>query len=417
MPEVIRIENISKRYRLGVLDGATLKQDIGMAWKKATGGNQAGTEELQADNFLWALRNINLGIEQGQPVGFIGKNGAGKSTLLKILSRVTLPTSGSIKGIGRIASLLEVGTGFHPELTGRENVFLNGHILGMTRKEIQQKFDDIISFSGVEPFIDTPVKRYSSGMYVRLSFAVAAHLNPDILIVDEALAVGDAEFQARCHDKMKEIANRQGKTVIFVSHNLQAIRNLCQRAVYFENGTIADDGKPDEVIAGYLKKEHVQFLSVSFDTPENARGNQLIRIKKAAIVANQPNNEIIDTATPLSIEFEFWQFLQPGSNVIAGVHLYDFSGVCLLDMYSDAVYTAGALISGHCNIPPGFLASGSYYISIDFIKDKNERLYFYEACLSFDVKRSENETMPYSNWNGFIRPGFPVTLTQTDRLA
>ncbi len=235
-----------------------LYRDLQSAWAKFRGHEDPNApigfkhdKRLEHGDEFWALRNVDLEVKEGEILGIIGRNGAGKSTLLKILSQITAPTEGKIKVKGRIASLLEVGTGFHPELTGRENVFLNGAILGMTRKEVRSKFDEIVAFADINEFIDTPVKRYSSGMYVRLAFAVAAHLDPEILIVDEVLAVGDAGFQAKCLSKIKEVANDQTKTVIFVSHNQGAIRAICSRAVLLAEGRIAYSGSPDQVLAHY----------------------------------------------------------------------------------------------------------------------------------------------------------------------
>ncbi|QHT65781.1 ATP-binding cassette domain-containing protein [Rhodocytophaga rosea] len=254
---VISVEGLGKRYRLGSIGTGTLSQDLNIWW-----ANLRGKENPYAklepdypthskDNEFWALKDLNFEISQGQAVGIIGMNGAGKSTLLKILSRITAPTLGEIKVDGRIASLLEVGTGFHPDLTGRENIFLNGAILGMSKFEIRSKLDEIISFSGVEKHIDTPVKRYSSGMHVRLGFAVAAHLEPEILIVDEVLAVGDAEFQKKCIGKMKEVAG-EGRTILFVSHNMAAVAKLCSRAILLRQGKIHLDSTVDDAIGTYL---------------------------------------------------------------------------------------------------------------------------------------------------------------------
>jgi len=258
MPPVISVEHLSKVYRLGLIGTGTFSHDLEVWWAKVRGkpnpmlkigetdhGNRDGEE-------LWALRDVSFTVEQGQALGIIGRNGAGKSTLLKILSRVTAPTNGRVKVKGRIASLLEVGTGFHPELTGRENIFLNGAILGMTKSEINRKFDEIVDFSEVEKFIDTPVKRYSSGMYVRLAFAVAAHLEPEILIVDEVLAVGDAEFQKKCLGKMGDVAH-EGRTVLFVSHNMGAVKALCVSAMLLDMGQKIYSGPVDDVATFYLR--------------------------------------------------------------------------------------------------------------------------------------------------------------------
>src|SRR5688500_14883915 len=236
---VIKVENLSKQYRLGNVGTGTISHDVNRWWHGIRGkedpylkiGEENNPSVKSNSEYVWALRDINFAVNHGEVLGVIGRNGAGKSTLLKILSRTTAPTTGSVKIKGRVASLLEVGTGFHPELTGRENIFLNGAILGMTKREIKTKFDEIVDFSGVERYIDTPVKRYSSGMYVRLAFAVAAHLESEILIVDEVLAVGDAEFQKKCLGKMGEVSKGQGRTVLFVSHNIQAISSICERGI------------------------------------------------------------------------------------------------------------------------------------------------------------------------------------------
>ena len=243
---VIKVENISKQYRLGQVGTGSLAHDINRTWHRVRGKEdpylkigEVNDRAVKGDSeYVWALRDINFEVKQGEVLGIIGRNGAGKSTLLKILSRTTTPTTGQIKIKGRVASLLEVGTGFHPELSGRENIFLNGAILGMTKKEIKSKFDEIVDFAGVERYIDTPVKRYSSGMYVRLAFGVAAHLEPEILIVDEVLAVGDAEFQKKALGKMKDISEGQGRTVLFVSHNMASLQNLCNEAVLLVNGYV-----------------------------------------------------------------------------------------------------------------------------------------------------------------------------------
>jgi len=244
MSTVIKVENLSKAYQLGDFGTGTISRDLERYWARIRGkedpflkiGETNDRTTKGESDVVWSLRDINFDIEQGDAVGIIGRNGAGKSTLLKILSRVTSPTTGSVKVKGRIASLLEVGTGFHPELTGKENIFLNGAILGMRKAEIKRKFDEIVDFSGVERYIDTPVKRYSSGMYVRLAFAVAAHLESEILIVDEVLAVGDAEFQKKCLGKMGDISKSEGRTVLFVSHNLQSVRAICNSGIVLKTG-------------------------------------------------------------------------------------------------------------------------------------------------------------------------------------
>ena len=263
---IIKVENVSKCYRLGAIGSGTIRADVERLWNRIRGksnaqlrieqggGNVSNSKDLfrrAETDYIWALRHLSFEVNKGEVIGIIGKNGAGKSTLLKILSRVTTPTEGEIKIKGRIASLLEVGTGFHPELTGRENIFLNGAILGMSKDEVRKNFDEIVDFSGVSKFIDTPVKRYSSGMYVRLAFAVAAHLEPEILIVDEVLAVGDMGFQKKCLRKM-ETVSKQGRTVLFVSHNMSSIQRLCSRSLLLESGTCMYDGKTENTIEKYL---------------------------------------------------------------------------------------------------------------------------------------------------------------------
>ncbi len=286
MSTVIQIENIWKEYRLGVIGHGTLTHDLESWWARVRGKEDpnskitpmlAGQEkQIEGDHF-WALRGINLEVKEGEILGIIGKNGAGKSTLLKILSRVTAPTKGNIKVKGRIASLLEVGTGFHPELTGRENIFMNGAILGMSKREIRSKLDEIIDFSGVEDFVDTPVKRYSSGMYVRLAFAVAAHLDPEILIIDEVLAVGDAEFQKKCLGKMNDVA-RAGRTVLFVSHNMGAIKSLCSHVIAIESGRVGLKGEPEKVVTNYLSAIIEKADQNCVSQRKDRSGNGLIRV-------------------------------------------------------------------------------------------------------------------------------------------
>lgn len=290
----IKVENLSKAYQIGQIGTGTISRDLERFWKTKIRKQEdpflkigeANDRSVKGESdIVWSLRDINFKINQGEAVGIIGKNGAGKSTLLKLLSRVTSPTTGEIKVKGRIASLLEVGTGFHPELSGRENIYLNGAILGMRKKEITRKLDEIIEFSGVQRYIDTPVKRYSSGMYVRLAFAVAAHLESEILIVDEVLAVGDAEFQKKCLGKMGDISKSEGRTVLFVSHNMAAVKNLCSKAIVLNNGEIAFNGGVEEGIDFYS-----EIFSQSFSSQPTHKDYQ----KKLAILSSQvfANNKI-----------------------------------------------------------------------------------------------------------------------------
>ncbi len=298
MSLAIKVENLSKAYQLGTFGTGTLSQDIERKWAKIRGkedpflkiGEENDRTKKGNSNIVWSLKDINFDIGQGDAIGIIGRNGAGKSTLLKILSQITYPTQGRVKVKGRVASLLEVGTGFHPELTGRENIYLNGAILGMSRREIANRFDEIVDFSGVEKYLDTPVKRYSSGMYVRLAFAVAAHLETEILIVDEVLAVGDLEFQKKCLGKMGDITSNSGKTVIFVSHNINAIKSLCRKSIYLKNGLLHEYNVTNKVISNYLgndqqsniksreldeyENDNIKFINAELSTYEKNNNEQ-----------------------------------------------------------------------------------------------------------------------------------------------
>ncbi|PKQ70837.1 ABC transporter ATP-binding protein [Raineya orbicola] len=280
---VLRVENLWKQYRLGLIGSGTIRDDLARFWAKLQGKEdptlkigETNDRNIIEGEYVWALQDINFEVKQGEVLGIIGKNGAGKSTLLKILSKVTSPTKGKIYTKGRVASLLEVGTGFHPELTGRENIFLNGAILGMTKNDIRKKFDEIVEFSGIGKYIDTPVKRYSSGMYVRLAFAVAAHLEPEILIIDEVLAVGDAEFQKKCLGKMKEVSG-EGRTVLFVSHNMGAVRNLCSKAIFMEKGKIAFQGETNKVVGRYLQNTNENLSGIFEIGKKTADGTVIIQ--------------------------------------------------------------------------------------------------------------------------------------------
>ncbi|MCX6056507.1 MAG: ABC transporter ATP-binding protein [Chloroflexi bacterium] len=315
MPKtVISVENVSKSYQLGVINTGTFRGDLKRWWARQRGKPDPFQKIGETDHgnrqgeTLWALKDINFQVQQGEALGIIGRNGAGKSTLLKILSRVTAPTSGTVKVKGRIASLLEVGTGFHPELTGRENVFLNGAIMGMSRVEVARKFDEIVDFSGVEKFIDTPVKRYSSGMYVRLAFAVAAHLEPEILIVDEVLAVGDIEFQQKCLGKMGNVAN-EGRTVLFVSHNMAAVQQLCSKGLVLSSGQLLFSGSIRDSIEEYINvsKRSIDYGKDGFVDLENVREKIYQgKIFKRIRVLDKNNNpcQTFPMLNPIKIEVE-----------------------------------------------------------------------------------------------------------------
>ncbi|MBV7268540.1 ABC transporter ATP-binding protein [Winogradskyella luteola] len=312
---ILKVENISKQYRLGLIGTGTLRHDLNRWWYKIRGKEdpflQVGEVNDRSvkgeSDYVWALQDINFEVEKGEVLGIVGKNGAGKSTLLKILSRVTAPTQGEVKTKGDIASLLEVGTGFHPEMTGRENIFLNGAILGMTKKEIKQKLEQIIAFSGCARYIDTPVKRYSIGMRVRLAFSVAAFLEPDILVVDEVLAVGDAEFQKKAIGKMQDISQGEGRTVLFVSHDMTSIEALCSRVIVLQNGKIALIDTPQKAIEFYLKSDQTDD-EINY---VNVRGDKQFYIKKITINGGHNRNNIVKSGSSIKMKFELNKGLLP----------------------------------------------------------------------------------------------------------
>lgn len=330
---VISVEHLSKSYRLGTIGGGTLREDVNR-WMAKLRRRPDPTVKIGQEHHarlmgkeFWALQDVSFEVKQGEILGIIGRNGAGKSTLLKILSRVTAPTSGCVKIIGRVASLLEVGTGFHPELTGRENVFLNGAILGMTKAEIRKKFDEIVAFSEVEEFIDTPVKRYSSGMYVRLAFAVAAHLEPEILIVDEVLAVGDAQFQKKCLGKMGEVS-RAGRTVLFVSHQIAAVTRLCQSGLWMDGGEIREHGRSDLVCSHYLTNGSGVGTRREWGREDRAPGNEWVRLECVEALADGKPASPVDIKSPVDISLVY-RALKGGKVLIPNIHLYADDGTLI----------------------------------------------------------------------------------------
>ena len=332
---IIEVQGLSKRYRLGQLGARTLREDVERFWRRLRGsGPVSASTSMPAagtgsgDQDFWALRDVSFEVQPGEVLGIIGRNGAGKSTLLKILSRITRPTSGEAILRGRIASLLEVGTGFHPELTGRENIFLNGAILGMKKAEVAAKLDEIVAFAEVGPFIDTPVKRYSSGMYVRLAFAVAAHLEPEILIVDEVLAVGDAAFQQKCMGKMKEVSGRDGRTVLFVSHNMAAVAQLCSRALLLQDGGLLRQGPAGQVTRDYLEKQSEAIAEVAWQNEEQSPGDDRVRLLGLRLIQEDQTTTVVDINRPLQVEFRF-RVLRQVQNLVSGVSFYDAQENCL----------------------------------------------------------------------------------------
>lgn len=379
---VIKIENLWKEYRLGVIGHGTLTQDLQSWWAKIKGREdpnrkiatlKRGQEGQIVGNRFWAIRDMNLEVRKGEILGIIGKNGAGKSTLLKIISRVTAPSRGSIKVKGRIASLLEVGTGFHPELTGRENIFMNGAILGMSKLEIKVKLDQIIDFSGIERFIDTPVKRYSSGMHVRLAFAVAAHLEPEILVVDEVLAVGDIEFQKKCLGKMDDVA-KSGRTILFVSHNMAAIRNLCTKLILLENGSLLVEGETNEIIEEYLRdKRKMEQSVVSFDCVEE-KPFQLLEVSLLDEKGIAKMSFDCDQSVSVKCKFLVRETV-PGLYGYATISQLDGTVVFESDSFDTHPNILDNLPPGRScftlKVPPRTLSPGDYQIYLNFGSPNN----------------------------------------------
>ena len=372
---IIRVETLTKEYRLGVINHGTLRQDLQSWWARSCGKEDPNSLILKGANsakssdspHMLALNNVSFDVQEGEILGIIGRNGAGKSTLLKILSRVTAPTKGSVKIRGRVASLLEVGTGFHPDLTGRENIYLNGAILGMTKKEIRLKFDEIVDFAEIEKFVDTPVKRYSSGMYVRLAFAVAAHLEPEILIVDEVLAVGDAGFQKKCLGKMGDVA-KAGRTVLFVSHNMAAVKNLCSKAILLQNGVKCFEGDTFSAINKYFMRDENDAAIVRWDSSSapSVTSAHLIEVEILSD-ANRVGTEL-STEEPIQVYIKFRVTRE--NKIGTTVLLSNSEGQCLFSSLSNHEpkwhgknRPKGVYVSV-CEVPSNFLAAGRYSVGV-----------------------------------------------------
>jgi lipopolysaccharide transport system ATP-binding protein len=420
---VIKVEGLSKQYRLGQIGTGSLAHDINRWWYRVRGmedpylkiGDSNDRTTKGESEYVWALRDIDFKVNQGDVLGIIGRNGAGKSTLLKILSRTTSPTKGEVKIRGRVASLLEVGTGFHPELTGRDNIFLNGAILGMRRQEVMNKFDAIVDFAGVERYIDTPVKRYSSGMYVRLAFGVAAFLEPDILIIDEVLAVGDAEFQKKCLGKMNDVSQQQGRTVLFVSHNMTAIQSLCRSVLFLENGKINAIGKTKEVVDMYLKRVITNEMQKEWNNIEAAPGNEAVRIKSISAIPVKMNPyDKLTVETPINLSFEFWNLL-PELSFNLSMHVYDSSGEVIFATVSPVFDVKTGIIKLNAQIPGNLFNDGGYYISMMIVKD-SKTLFFLEEAISFEVFELPRSEGWLDKWPGYIRPKFNWTVAELNQV-
>ncbi len=409
MKSVITISSLGKRYRLGSSGQhgfQTLRERL---TNLLSGKTRADSPEI---GLFWALRDVTLDVEEGEVLGIIGQNGAGKSTLLKILSRITEPSVGEFTLRGRVASLLEVGTGFHPELSGRENIYLNGVILGMKRREVKQRFDEIVEFSGVEQFIDTPVKRYSSGMYVRLAFAVAAHLEPEILIVDEVLAVGDAEFQKKCLGKMKDFAGH-GRTVLFVSHNMTAVTSLCDRTILLRKGQIAADGKTKAVICGYQNFEFKETLQRSWAAPSERKSYQQhgIYLKEARVVFDRETDDLLRVGAPFQLKFCVHS--RSDEEVNLSPHYLGVAGEIIFAAPSPKYRLKPGDNWFTCHIPGQFFNDGLYTLMVMIVKNSGA-IETVDEALIFEVHEVERSGNWFGKWPGVVRPRFEWDYQQAE---
>ena len=411
-PLVIRVEGVSKRYRLGQAGGATLSEDLGAWFADLRGkpdpripiGKEVDSQRIGSD--FWALREVAFDVHQGDTLGIIGRNGAGKSTLLKLLSRITLPTTGTISMKGRMSSLLEVGTGFNPELTGRENIFVNGAILGMRKAEIAKKLDDIIAFSGIQHHIDSPVKRYSSGMKVRLGFSVAAHLEPEILVIDEVLAVGDAEFQRKCLGKMKDVS-RAGRTILFVSHNMTAIASLCSRVVWLHDGRVRMNGPTDEVVRAYLST-YTQYGDERLWTlGKDAPGNELVRLTGVS-VERAKDTEVLTVNDAFKVRMSYHNSGIADDDMNIAVQLYNAEDILVFTSgWRESGRKTGPVPQGDgsvwCAIPGDLLNVGDYRIVVNFFR--NSKLMFQaEDTIGFEIHDTKRDGAWYGRKAGVFRP-------------
>lgn len=406
---VIEAAGISKAFRLGAIGTGSFRQDV-KRWMNRTirqKNDAFFTENRQDTGQFLALKDISFQIRQGETWAIVGSNGAGKSTLLKIISRIIQPTTGYVRGRGTIGSLLEVGTGFHPELSGRENIYISGYLLGMKKAQVQRQFDEIVAFAGLEKFIDTPVKRYSSGMYVRLAFAVAAHLNADILVMDEVLAVGDVEFQKKCLQKMQQVVNDSHRTVLFVSHNMQAVNHLCRKAIWLQQGAIRAIGNTSEIVDKYIGSLQQHQLQVAWDDISGAPGNEYVRIMRMELVPElNGDSKVMDIRTPLTVTFTIHN-LQEDVLLNAGLHLFNYAGECIFDVASSPVRCKAGAIQGECRIPGNFLNDGAYYLSLIIVQDTSIPIFYHEAGLHFEVADHRENTTWFGKWKGAVRPQFP----------
>lgn len=404
---VIDVKGLSKKFLISHENKArysSLRDEWADNFKRILKGNRH-TPVKEREEF-WALKDVNFQVSQGDRVGIIGRNGAGKSTLLKILSRIMIPTSGRLEIEGRVASLLEVGTGFHPELTGRENIFLNGAILGMGRGEIKRKFDEIVAFAEVKQFLDTPVKRYSSGMYVRLAFAVAAHLEPEILVVDEVLAVGDADFQKKCLGKMEDVSE-SGRTVLFVSHNLEAVRSLCQRAILLNKGEVQADGPAQTVITTYLSNQKKNSSARHFSTGD-APGTEVIKILQAEARFSE-DTALVTIESEVKLKFKFVTYNDIDEFNLS-LFLWTISGVCIFNVGTPQVNLKAGTHESELVIPGNFLNDDYYTVELLFVSKSSIILFKIEDLVMFELHDVPRIGNWYGKWQGAVRPKLSFTI-------
>lgn len=416
---ILQVENLSKQYRLGLIGTGTISHDLNRWWHKIRGkedpyqkiGEKNSRTQVGNSDYVWALKDVSFEVERGEVLGIIGKNGAGKSTLLKLLSKVTTPTKGAIRSKGRIASLLEVGTGFHPELTGKENIFLNGAILGMTKAEIKSKFDEIVDFAGVQRYVNTPVKRYSSGMKVRLAFAVAAYLEPEILVVDEVLAVGDAEFQKKAIGKMKDISSGDGRTVLFVSHNMSAVKRLCTRCILLEDGQMVANGSVESIMTRYLDTATEKLKQQWNRGEEPTSKDETIKVTKVEVVPEYVDEyKTLDVRTPLDLVMNF-ENTGGKRRINLSYHLYDSEDILILNIGTPVVEINKGAYKGSFSIPGSFLNNKTYRVGIYVIENQSKSILNVENALNFKVEDYRGDLNWYNEWRGMIRPTeFDTTL-------
>jgi lipopolysaccharide transport system ATP-binding protein len=401
---VIRVEGLGKRYRIGGGERYLALRDV------LARAVRRPFAPAAAAPFIWALRDVSFTVARGEIVGIVGRNGAGKSTLLRLLARITRPTEGRGELRGRVGTLLDVGTGFHPELTGRENILLAGAVLGMQRAEIARKFDAIVAFAEVDRFIDTPVKHYSTGMFMRLAFAVAAHLEPEILLVDEVLAVGDAAFQKKCLGKMDAVAS-EGRTVLFVSHNMVAVEGLCRRAIWLDGGRVRADGPAREIVPRYLHTSFSPLAERVWPTPDDAPGGEGVHLRRAAVrPLDGGPGDVITVRTPLAIEFEYWN-LDPGARLNLSLHVFNEPGVMVFNtapvtepVWHGRPFPAG-LYRSTCEVPGDLLNDGTHRIQLLIVKDQGRVVSRQDDVLVFDVRDAVDARGDWhGRWPGAVRP-------------